>query len=133
MSIKKLSVCALAAFGLLSACSQKNNKVSEETVIGSGLVPDREMVDFGEVEMGEILSRRVKLKNESGKEVHITEVKTSCECTQPMVSVSDIAAGETATVEVMLDTHGLIGRQYHKVTLRTDADTCEIVVLAEIK
>lgn len=137
MSIKLDILCIVAVYGLLIGCSQKNKNATQEQPLEAGtevgLVLDRETVDFGEVKMGDVLSRRIKMKNHTGSVVRIAEVKASCDCTQCTISRETVNNGETATIEVMLDTHGLIGRQYHKVTVKAGGKDIQFAVMAEVK
>ncbi|MCQ2202535.1 MAG: DUF1573 domain-containing protein [Bacteroidales bacterium] len=137
MGIRRIILCSVAVLSLHIGCSQKNKNAAEEMPTDEGteigVVLDRESVDFGVVKMGDVLSRRVKIKNHTGEAVQITGVKASCSCTQCTISRETLKRGEEATIEVMLDTHGLIGRQYHKVTVATDGKEYEFAVMAEIK
>lgn len=136
MRVCLLLFCVLAAIGMLSGCSQFFNKTSDTSAVeetGKGLALDKTILDFGTIEMGEMLSRRIKLKNESGNGVVIREVKASCDCIQPNISSSEVEAGKTVTVEVLLDSRGVIGTQYHKVTIDTEIGTYEFAVTAEIR
>lgn len=137
MGIRRVILCSVAVLSLHIGCSQKSENATEERPIDGGteigVVIDKESVDFGVVKNGDVLSRKVKIKNCTGRAVQITEVKASCGCTQCTISRETLERGETATIEVMLDTHGLIGRQYHKVALVADGKAYEIAVMAEIK
>lgn len=137
MSIKRIILCSVAVLSLHIGCSQRNKNATAESQIdeelGIGVVLDKESVDFGGVKMGDVLSRRVKIKNLSGEKVQIMEVKASCSCTICTISQEILNSGETATIEVMLDTHGLIGRQYHKVTVKTGGNEYEFAVMAQVE
>lgn len=149
MSIGRYTFCILSVSLLLSGCSQFFNKTDNAKAVDNGefstpvaetegekrggLVLDNKSVDFGIVEMNDILSRRMKVKNESDRAVRITEVKSSCGCTQCTAGSDIVEPGATASIEIMLDTHGLIGGQYHIVTILTESDKYEFPVMAEIK
>ncbi|MDO4461886.1 MAG: DUF1573 domain-containing protein [Bacteroidia bacterium] len=136
MGIKSLISYLFVAAPLFMACDGRQSadaNVSGAQATEGRVELEKEAIDFGSVQTGDVLSKRLRVRNLSDRVVHINGVTASCECTQPFAPNPDIAPGEVVAIEVMLDTRGLIGRQYHKVSVYTDIDTCDFVVMAEIR
>lgn len=65
---------------------------------------DKESVHLGKVKEGMILYRKFKVQNAGGGDLNILETKSTCGCTVPKVKKSKLAAGESTTLRVMVDT-----------------------------
>ena len=86
----------------------------------AGLRADRESRDFGDLGHGEMVITTFCLTNESAESIRIASIKTDCPCTTATVGEEAVAPGETMPVEVVLDSHGLVGREVHSVVVLTD-------------
>lgn len=66
--------------------------------------------DFGTVGQNETLPAEFTVTNNYRRPVHIVEVTKLCSCVQPTLAKTDLAPGESTTVQVGWRTHGKRGR-----------------------
>lgn len=65
--------------------------------------------DFGSVYTGQILKRKVTLRNIGFDTLKISGIKASCGCTAAMASSHEIAPGDTTTVSIAFNSTGYMG------------------------
>jgi hypothetical protein len=76
--------------------------------------------DFGTVAKAAKVEHHFPLKNDSGYDVHIANVQSSCSCTQPELTKQWVRKGEAAEVIARIDTRTFNGRR--EATLRVTID-----------
>jgi hypothetical protein len=98
--------------------------------------------DFGVVARGAEVKHRVRIKNIYGQTVHISNVRTTCGCSAATPDRTTLAPGETAAVEIEMDTRRFMRRkdsnlivtfdqpQYAEVTVPVTAYIRSDVVLS---
>ncbi|NOX54481.1 MAG: DUF1573 domain-containing protein [Planctomycetes bacterium] len=77
--------------------------------------------DFGVVARGSDVRYRFKLKNIYQQTVHIASVQKTCGCTEARISKTTLQPGETAYIEVEMDTRRFIHRKDSNVIVTFDA------------
>ena len=70
---------------------------------------DNTVYDYGKVKAGEKIPHTFVLRNSGKNELVILKTKSNCNCLQVILSKSKIAAGDSALVNVNLDTFGKEG------------------------
>jgi len=68
------------------------------------IVIEPEAVDLGKLDEGVEVKRNFAIKNTGNSQLKIYEAHSSCGCTVPTLKKSDLAPGETADLEIMIDT-----------------------------
>lgn len=130
-------LATIAAIGLgLASCGHSDNvrTASEDQSGAARLALDTTVVDLGQVNSGEIVSKSVMLSNGGTRAAKVTEVETDCGCLEAQVEQETIGPGGNCRLRFELDTHGDFGRQFHKLTLRTDdGQELELMVTADIR
>ncbi|MCA9801201.1 MAG: DUF1573 domain-containing protein, partial [Cyanobacteria bacterium HKST-UBA02] len=63
-----------------------------------------EAVDLGKLEEGVEVKRNFVIKNTSKSQLKIYEAHSSCGCTVPTLKKNDLMPGESADLEIMIDT-----------------------------
>lgn len=96
---------------------------------------DKETHDFGKVKKGDQLVHSFVVKNTGKAVLKIDNLLTYCDCIKGVSSVKEIKPGESAVVEVTLNTSGLDGKQVRSVTLVTNGfpPNKRLIVTAEVK
>lgn len=96
-----LALLAALVAAVLPACAPAAEDAPEAPPAGAGLVvvdpqfphaPDE--LNLGNVLMGEVVERRVKLRNTSGAPITVRSVRPGCSCTTPRLSYADPVSGE---------------------------------------
>ena len=77
--------------------------------------------DFGVVARGADTRTRVTLTNTTGATVHVSSVTTSCGCSAGSIDRQTLAPGETATLEISMDTKRFQRKKDSTVIVRFDA------------
>jgi len=66
-------------------------------------------VEFGEIYVGTLPTRRAVLQNVGDDTLVISQVKTSCGCTAAMASSTRIAPNDTASLNITFNSKGFMG------------------------
>ena len=113
---------------------QTVQRASKDSVLAQ-LKVDREAFDFGNVKKGDQLKHVFKIKNTGQGVLKIENILAYCDCIKGKVNVTEIKPGETAEVEVTLDTNNMEGKQVRSVTLVTNGfpPNKRLVVTTEVK
>jgi len=91
---------------------------------------DEAILDFGEVREGDLVTHTFILSNAGDETLTITKINPWCGCTTiPSVSKTELAPGETAKLEAVLDTVGL-GTTINKsiAVYSNDPETPELIL-----
>ncbi|HEX4146761.1 MAG TPA: DUF1573 domain-containing protein [Pirellulales bacterium] len=81
---------------------------------------DATKFDFGPVARGAKSQHRFKIKNIYEQDVHIAGVRSSCNCTAPQVTKSDLSTWETGEIVAEFNTRQFIGQKSAVVTVTFD-------------
>lgn len=81
---------------------------------------DKEKIDFGVIARGSDARQTVTIKNTSRNTVHISSVRTTCGCSAAKPSQELINPGESAIVEVMMDTRKFTRQKNSNVIVTFD-------------
>lgn len=77
--------------------------------------------DFGKVREGEISSHVFALRNDSGKNLDIKDINTSCGCTVSKIDNKHLKPGESALIEIRFDSKGYSGAVQQFVYVTTNS------------
>jgi hypothetical protein len=101
----------LFLFGLCCGCSNKlgygkqtsSNGGKEGSLAPSLLVPSKSKFELGAVPRSEKREIEFWLTNPAATEVHLKEVRTSCDCLSVVVDKTSFASGEKVMARAILD------------------------------
>ena len=113
---------------------QTVQRANKDSIIAEIKV-DKESFDFGNAKKGEILVHKFKIKNTGKGNLIIENLLTFCDCIKGKSSTNEIKPGESAEIEVTLDTHEMEGKQVRSVTIVTNGfpPNKRLIVTAEVK
>lgn len=121
MKVIKISMLALA-LGLMSFTGtpvQNNGSVKEVTV--GGITWKAESVDVGEIPQGTPKTIEFEFKNNTDKDVLITNVKPTCGCTAADYTKTPVAPGKTGYVKATYNA-AAAGAFTKSITVTTNAE-----------
>ena len=98
-------------------------------------VVDETVVDVGVVDQGTAISHEFRLRNEGDAPLEITQVKPSCGCAVAKYP-SSIAAGETGSIQTVVDTgdfRGPIAKSVQVFTNDPENPRIHLVIKANVK
>lgn len=118
----------------LSGCYSQN----ETAVTTKDQEADAYSWDFGKVKEGEIVEHVFTLENKSDKVLVITNVHTSCGCTESQVKSKSILPGMSSEVVVRFDTKGyargrVVQQHVYLDTNNPDTPVLKFKIQAEIE
>ncbi|MCB0400958.1 MAG: DUF1573 domain-containing protein [Flavobacteriales bacterium] len=76
-----------------------------------------EVIDFGQITQGEVVSTAFRFKNVGRSDLIISSAQGSCGCTVPEWPKEPIKPGAEATIKVTFNSNGKSGKQNKTVTL----------------
>jgi len=131
--MKKL-ILSVAVISLLFACSEAGsseelttdlinnpNSASETSQVDKDKLPFfefvEEVVDFGTITQGEVVSTNFKFKNVGKSDLIISSAQGSCGCTVPEWPKEPIKPGEEGKIAVTFNSSGKQGKQNKTITL----------------
>jgi len=76
--------------------------------------------DFGTCARAAKAEYEFKITNNSGKEMHLAGVRTSCGCTTPKITKDTLAPGETGSILAIFNTRTHIGHRAATLTVTID-------------
>ncbi len=130
--IRKIFLVFFVAVFTLFSCKESSvSKVKEENVVAaqkrdveSKNLPviefDKTEFDFGSIEEGRIVETTFIVKNVGVLDLVITDAKTTCGCTVPVLPKEPIKKGETAEIKVKFNSRGKRNKQSKTITLITN-------------
>jgi len=86
--------------------------------------------DFGQVPRGPVQSFSFRLTNKTGEPVHISSVRVGCHCVTASATKTDLAAGESTSIAVQVDTRRLSGPFQKPIFVQFDRPKSEEVRLS---
>jgi len=113
---------------------QTVQRANKDSVVAEIRV-DKESYDFGAVKKGDVLKHRFMVKNPGKGVLKIQNIIAYCDCTKGTASTLEIEPGQSAEIEVELNTANLDGKQVRSVTIVTNGfpPNKRLVVTAEVK
>jgi len=138
--MKSLSYFLLAVIlTVVSACGQKS-KSNEKVIImdASGMDSTVKKTtlkfvstehDFGQVQEGEKVTHVFEVLNTGKADLLLQSVKPSCGCTTPRYDKKPIRPGKKGTIEVVFNTKGRPGKQRKTVTVVTNTEPANTVLI----
>ncbi|MCS6903851.1 MAG: DUF1573 domain-containing protein [Bacteroidia bacterium] len=96
---------------------------------GPYLVLESDSYNFGKVKQGEVIKHSFRIKNQGSADLLLTSVKPSCGCTISEWPKNAIKPGETAQIDVKFNTAGKLGKQKKSITISTNMEPNNLVVL----
>ncbi len=107
------------------SCSNNNqtDNISHELIDNGAQihVVGGDLYDFGQIVQGEKIQIEFEIQNIGVGDLIITDIKTSCGCTNPIWNKSNISSGEKENILVTFDSKGRYGKQTKKITLATSS------------
>ena len=98
--VVKRFVCVLRLVFLLVGVSVSQPKIS---------VVEGTQFDFGKVDLGETIIKKLTLKNTGNEMLSISNVSTSCGCTVAQLAKRDISPNDTALLTITFYTKDVVG------------------------
>ncbi len=86
----------------------------------SGIKFDKLVHDFGSIQQDTVVKAAFTFKNTGGSVLVIDRVKTSCGCTNTMLSKKELKPGEQGTLEIAFDSAGYSGKVTRTITVFTN-------------
>jgi len=86
----------------------------------AGVVCINPNFDFGAVYSDAVVNHRYMLTNQGARVVKILAVRSSCGCTTAVATTNEMAPGQSAAVDVVLNFKGRRGRQTKSIYAETD-------------
>lgn len=102
LPMMKLSIFSLAVCGMLFGAV---GETSAQVLNWAEKMFEVRKHDFGSVARGAEARYRFKFTNNYKETVHVSNVRTTCGCTESFASKKVIESGETAYIEVAMDTN----------------------------
>jgi len=84
---------------------------------------------FGTVQQGDIVEHTFSFTNTGSEDLMIMSAKASCGCTVPTWPRDAIAPGESGEIKVRFNTAGKLGVQRKSVTIRSNAEGQNVIIL----
>ncbi|MBE6340511.1 MAG: DUF1573 domain-containing protein [Bacteroidales bacterium] len=126
-NIGKIAVLAIAAS--LASCASKSANDKAPTESKGSMQIDNIIVDFGDVPSGDVVGTTLHYKAVGGS-VAISRIEKNCPCVD--VRTTDADENAQGDIYIILDTHGLMGKEVQPVQLYSANDTVEIIISAHI-
>ncbi|MDR1006462.1 MAG: DUF1573 domain-containing protein [Bacteroidales bacterium] len=135
----KIACICLCVMGLLLAVSCKKGSKDELTasiVENSAIIKfERDVIDFKNLNNGEIVTGSFKFRNVGKYDLVISEVTTSCGCTVADYPKEPVKPGEEGMITVTYDSKGFSGERIVKevsVVANTDPAVTKLRILAAV-
>jgi hypothetical protein len=96
-------------------------------VVGPKASSQQMEYDFGNIELGKVVTHNFILVNNGGDSLKILDVHASCGCTAAKPDKNDLAPGESTNIKVEFNSAGKSGKQEKYVYVKTnDSSTPEL-------
>lgn len=76
--------------------------------------------DFGTVARAAKTEHIFEFKNTTGKEIHVSDVRTSCGCTTPEIVTHTVKPGEVGQIKATFNTRSFLGQRGATITVSFD-------------
>lgn len=131
---------SILIIGLLSSCSNTTDKNKRSSVIQpvvetTDIKFNGKYVNFGEISADTLVTARFDFKNTGSNPLIIYHVNPDCSCTDFYLSNDAIKPGDSAYIELVLNTEGKFGHQkiYAVVEANTEAKLYKLTLEADIQ
>jgi len=74
----------------------------DDGTLAKELVVSPDRIDFGELRLGEVVSRGVEIRNAGTRTLHFLEPGRNCGCSRPILNARQLGPGERTTMSVEL-------------------------------
>ncbi|MCE7934534.1 MAG: DUF1573 domain-containing protein [Chlorobi bacterium CHB2] len=128
LRLPSLLLAAAIAFPLLGGCQEKPLKAAGPPKIE---IVGGELVDWGKTAPG-TLKRTVQIVNNGGDTLKISKVQPSCGCTTAPLSKENLRPGDTATLDISLNTPTHAGETSKTITIMSN-DSLRPSVMLRLK
>lgn len=115
--VRELIPCSLLR-GVTALCLGLGS--TEEQTDTPEVADDAYVWDFGKVNEGEVLKHNFTIKNDTGRTLNITNVRTSCGCTTSQVKKKTLLPQESTDLEVSVNSKGYSGEVTRSIYVETD-------------
>jgi|GEM_PF-2653752 len=110
------ALLGLCAALLLTSCSRPSTSTPEALLVEK-LDVERQMVDFGELAINQVVRETLIVENVGKNTVHLLEPERECGCSQARFDRLELKPGESASLELELSAPGSPGRVEKRVWL----------------
>lgn len=119
----RIALILFLLFFPLQICYSQNetSTVSAQEAVKQAEMPAAYSWNFGQVKQGDILKHYFVLKNDSDKTLMIRDINTSCGCTASKAEKSELAPGESTSIEVQFKTEKYSGVVQQYAYVHTDS------------
>ncbi|MCR5696018.1 MAG: DUF1573 domain-containing protein [Marinilabiliaceae bacterium] len=119
----------MAIAASLASCASKSTNDKAPMESKGSMQIDNIIVDFGDVPSGDVVGTTLHYKAVGGS-VIINRIEKNCPCVD--VRTTDADENAQGDIYIILDTHGLMGKEVQPVQLYSANDTVEIIISAHI-
>lgn len=78
--------------------------------------------DAGRVEIGQVVSRKATIRNQSDRQLHLRVARTTCSCVSVEIASPALSAHGETTVEIVVAVTGGVGIQRHGAEIEVGPD-----------
>ncbi len=132
-------LCVAIGAAVTGACKAAKRTIAGAKAFGvSAQVIESDSVcsvEFGKIKEGEVVTRKLRLKNIASEPFLVEQIKAGCSCLSFEFSREPIKEGETTTVGVIFDSQGFGGEIIRDVDIYTSLHRkpLSVKVMATIK
>jgi len=118
--MKTLVVFIFGVFMIFGALAQEAATV-EVSESGAAIAFQEDQHDFGDIHQGDKVEHVFNFENTGNEPLIITNVQTTCGCTAPDWPRDPVLPGQEASIKVVFNSAGKIGRQTKVITIVSNA------------
>lgn len=117
-----------------AACSGEGQRSGDSAISDAAcIVADTTYHNVGDLDYADVVAVTNRLSNKGQKVVKLTEVTTDCSCLSAQLESNSVEPGASVKLNIELDTHGEIGKQFHLVSIKAEnGQTIKICVSANV-
>jgi len=112
---------ATLIFGIFIMFSAYAQEATEEVKNGPVMTFEEDKHDFGDIHQGDKVEHTFTFENTGNEPLTITNVQVTCGCTATEWPRDPIAPGEEASITIMFNSAGKMGRQNKVITIVSNA------------
>lgn len=112
---------ATLLFGIFVMFSAYAQETTEEVKNGPAMTFEEDKHDFGDIRQGDKVEHTFTFENTGNEPLIISNVQVTCGCTATEWPRDPIAPGEEASITIMFNSAGKMGRQNKVVTIVSNA------------
>ncbi|MBX7204898.1 MAG: DUF1573 domain-containing protein [Bacteroidia bacterium] len=116
-------------FNVSAVFAQTAKPLKHKKMRGAVIVFETDTIDFGEIWEGEKAEAEFKFKNEGSQPLMLTEVITTCGCTNAVWPKEAIPAGGTGSIKVAYDSQFRPGVFMKKIGVRSNAKNANVKII----